>query len=330
MEENNLTQNNSKKTGNTILIILIVVGLVLLGMVKIAINNLTNAIVNYNNANSNANSTYVEPDYSELEYRFDELEKQIKKQSSSMEDVEITFGDCSLKDKTLEIKIKAVPKEYTKNTKVTVTVGEYSSELTLKKKRYVGTVIIPYDEIYENYYFAIETNGEIKNEKVNVYDIDEDFWDWECILYDKAEGECETYETVIEGDKYSINMDNAWFWVTDDEKSEDTPVLYVTMNNEVVFQQEMKYNEEENHYEGSLDDEIFDYDEEAEYKCYAEYTGKSGFTYRVEYFREQYDSYEESMVSYVEDTITIYGADGKEIEFKYMDSDEYTDDEDDE
>lgn len=329
MEENSNQKNNSAKSNNTVIVALIVVGLVILVTLKIAVNSLTNTIVNFSSAISDTNNNYIQPDYSGLEDRFDELEKKLEKQSSGMEDVNITFGECSLKDKTLEIKIKAVPKECKKDTKVTVTVGEYSSELTLKKKKYVGTVKIPYDEIYENYYFAIETDGKIKNEKVNVYDIDEEFWDWEATLYDRVGGEYGTYETETEDGKYSVNMDDAWLWIDDNEKSDNIPVLYVTMNNEVVFQQEMKYNEEEEQYEGSID-EAFDYDKEAEYVCYAEYTGESGLTYRVEYFREHYEGSEEGMVSYIEDTLTVYGADGKEIEFKYMDSDEYTDDEDDE
>lgn len=322
-----MEENNSKKTSKTIIAVIIVIGLVLLVMVKVSLDNLAEAIINYNNVNSNNDTTYVDQEDTDWEYRFDELEAKIAEQSRNIEEMKITFGECDVNKKTVEIKIIVIPKEYTKDTKVTVTVGEYSSELKLKKNKFSGTVQVPYDEVYELYYVAIEMDGKVKNEKVNVYELDEDFWNWNYELIDRVYGKVD-YDSDFEDNKYNLYLNKASIEVDETEKSTNFPTLYVTRNDEIVFQQTMKYNEKESCYESSCNKE-FEYEDNDMIKCYAEYTGKSGLKYKVNYYAESYNGDGASCETYEDRGASVYGIDGKKIEFKYMNEDEAYDEDDD-
>lgn len=311
-----MEENNSKKISSTIVVILIVIGLALMAMIKVSMDNLTDAIVNHNSGNTNDNTVIEQDyDYDDWEYRFDELEAKIDEQSRNIEDIKITFGECSAEKKTVDVKISVIPKEYTKDTKVTATVGEYSSELNLKKKKFLGIIQVPYDEVYEICYIAIETDGKVRNEKIILDELDEyeDFWNWDYELIDRVYGESE-YNSNFEDNKYNLQLKKAIIEVDAIENGINFPTLYVTKNDGIVFQQTMKYNEKKKCYEGSCN-KTFDFENKDKFRCYAEYIGKSGLKYRVKYFAESYDGYE----TYDEDSTVVYGTNGKKIEFKYMD-----------
>lgn len=308
-------ENKSKKTGTILIVVLIFIGLVLLAAVKISVEKLTDVIINSNSDSSD--DTYVERDYSDWDERFDELESKIDQQSSSLEDVKITLGEINAKTGMGKINIQIIPKEYAESTKVTVTIGEYSTELKLKKHKFVGEIETPFREVYDFVYVAMETDGKTKNEKIVLSDNDE-FYNWDDEILYRVSGDTNYDYDLSEDNKCTIKIDNAYFQVEKSEKGNNLPILYITKNNMIVFQNEMQYNENSGEYQGKYK-EMFEVKNGDQFKCYAEYIGKSGLKYRVNYFDMNFDEdgYESSEVD--EDDSIVYDLNGNKIEFKYMD-----------
>ncbi|MFQ9514901.1 MAG: hypothetical protein ACLRZ9_03640 [Eubacterium sp.] len=313
-------ENKSKKRNTAIIIVLIIVGLVLLAAVKISVDKLTEAVIN--TGNDNSDDAYVKMDYSDWDNRFDELESKIDQQSSSLEDVKITLGAIDAKNGMGQIKIQVVPKEYAKNTKVTVTIGEYSTELKLKKQKFVGEIETPFREVYDFVYVAMETEGKTKSEKIVLSD-DEEFCNWDSEIPYRVSGDSDSdYDIVENGNKLKIQLKDTYLEVENTEKENNLPVLYITKNNSVVFQKKMQWNADSKEYKGECT-KTFDFKNGDRFKCYAEYIGKSGLKYRIDYLDIKCDEDEAESIDTEEDgSCVLYDINGKKIDFKYMDEDE--------
>lgn len=306
-----MEENKSKKTSTILIICLIIIGLVLLVVGKVAVDHLTNAIINSGDDSGEFVNTYDDNDWEE---RFDELEKKIDQQSSMFADVNITLGDIDTNAGTGKINFTVIPKEYSKNTKVTVTVGAYCTELKLKNNKFVGTMETPFNEVYDSAYVVMETDGKIKNEKIVLSD-EEKSWNWDAIRY-RVSGFADC-SSELESNKYTLQISNAYVTVEAIEKCSNVPVLYITKNNQIVYQQDMKYRETAKEYQAECS-KTFEIKEGDVFKCYAEYVGKSGLRYRIYWYSDSYEHSGENE-EYPEDGSTIYDVNGNEIEFQYMD-----------
>ena len=311
-------ENKSKKSVTILVIVLIFIGLVLLAAVKISVEKLTDVIINSNSDSSD--DTYVERDYSDWDERFDALESKIDQQSSSLEDVKITLGEINAKTGMGKIKIQIIPKEYAESTKVTVTIGEYSTELKLKKHKFMGEIETPFREIYDFVYVTMETDGKTKNEKIVLSDNDE-FYNWDDEILYRVSGDIDYDYDLLEDNQCTIKIDNAYFQVENYEKGNNLPILYITKNNTIVFQNEMQYNEKAGEYQGKYK-ETFEVGYRDQFKCYVEYTGKSGLKYRVNYFDMNFDKDGCESLEVDEDGSIVYDLNNNKIKFKYMDEDE--------
>ena len=306
-----MEENKSKKTSTYIIIILIIVGLILLFVGKVAVEHLTNAIMNSGNNSGTFVNTY---DANDWEERFDELERKIDQQSSMFADLNITLEDIDANAGTGKINFTVIPKEYSKNTKVTVAIGEYGTELKLKKNKFTGTIETPFNEVYNFAYVIMKTDGNIKNEKIDLSD-EEKSWSWDALRYGvSGYADC---SSELEHNKYTLQISNAYVTVEEIEKSSNFPVLYITKNNQVIYQKDMIYSEENKEYQAECT-KTFDMKDGDVFKCYAEYIGKSGLRYRVYWYSDSYVNGEEDE-EYPEDGSTIYDVNGNEIKFQYMD-----------
>ena len=53
-------------------------------------------------------------------------------------------------------------KEYTADTKAEVAFGKYSQKLKQKKGKFIGSVTVPYEQVFTLFHFTFETNGVTK------------------------------------------------------------------------------------------------------------------------------------------------------------------------
>ena len=177
-----MEENKSKNKTNVFITVLIIIAIVALVFVKHSMDNLTNVISNYqennNNNNNNNNNEQSYYDYdTDWEDRIDELEQTIKKQSQSIDTLKIKFKNCNAKNKTVEIHFAVTPKEYTADTKAEVAFGKYSRKLKQKKGKFIGSVTVPYEQVFTLFHFTFETNGVTKSSTINAdeYSDYEDF-----------------------------------------------------------------------------------------------------------------------------------------------------------
>ena len=181
-----MEEKNAKKKTNVFITVLIIVAIVALVLVKYSIDNLANVISNYqanNNNNNNNEQSYYDYD-TDWEDRIDELEQNIKKQAQIIDTVKIKFKNCNSKNKTVEIHFAVTPKEYTADTKAEVAFGKYSRKLKQKKGKFIGSVTVPYEQVFTLFHFTFETNGVTKSSTINAdeYSDYEDFSNWDTIL----------------------------------------------------------------------------------------------------------------------------------------------------
>lgn len=320
-----MEEKNAKKKTNVFITVLIIVAIVALVLVKYSIDNLANVISNYqaNNNNNNNNEQNYYDDDTNWEDRIDELEQTIKKQSQSIDTLKIKFKNCNAKNKTVEIHFAVTPKEYTADTKAEVAFGKYSRKLKQKKGKFIGSVTVPYEQVFTLFHFTFETNGVTKSSTINAdeYSDYEDFSNWDTILQENVtcEDNYESNEDILDG-KATLEIENLDLTVNESEVSGYTPQICFSKDGKVVYSQDMKYNAEDNQYYGSAKTTV-DCNNNDTYKCFVRYIGKSGLEYRYycnTYECEGEDNYVDSTIS---DAACIYGTDGKELQFNYVDDD---------
>lgn len=320
-----MEEKNAKKKTNVFITVLIIVAIVALVLVKYSIDNLANVISNYqanNNNNNNNEQNYYDYD-TDWEDRIDELEQNIKKQAQIIDTVKIKFKNCNSKNKTVEIHFAVTPKEYTADTKAEVAFGKYSRKLKQKKGKFIGSVTVPYEQVFTLFHFTFETNGVTKSSTINAdeYSDYEDFSNWDTILQENVtcEDNYEPKEYISDG-KATLEIKNLDLTVDESEVSGYTPQICFSKDGKVVYSQDMKYNAEDNQYYGSAKTTV-DCNNNDTYKCFVRYIGKSGLEYRYycnTYECEGEDNYVDSTIS---DAACIYGTDGKELQFNYVDDD---------
>ena len=303
-----MEENKSKNKTNVFITVLIIIAIVALVFVKHSMDNLTNVISNYqaNNNNNNNEQNYYDDD-TNWEDRIDELEQTIKKQSQSIDTLKIKFKNC----------------DATADTKAEVAFGKYSQKLKQKKGKFIASVTVPYEQVFTLFHFTFETNGVTKSSTINAdeYSDYEDFSNWDTILQENVtcEDNYEPKEDISDG-KATLEIKNLDLTVDESEVSGYTPQICFSKDGKVVYSQDMKYNAEDNQYYGSAKTTV-DCNNNDTYKCFVRYIGKSGLEYRYycnTYECEGEDNYVDSTIS---DAACIYGTDGKELQFNYVDDD---------
>ena len=321
-----MEENDSKKKTNIFITILIIVAIVALVLVKYSIDNLANVISNYqanNNNNNNNEQSYYDYD-TDWEDRIDELEQNIKKQTQIIDTVKIKFKNCNAKNKTVEIHFAVTLKEYTADTKAEVAFGKYSRKLKQKKGKFIGSVTVPYEQVFTLFHFTFETNGVTKSSTINAdeYSDYEDFSNWDSILEENIMGENNgDSKEEVSGKKVTLQVKDLKLTVDKSEASKNIPQICFSKDGKVVYSQDMKATTTENQYYGSAKATV-DFVNNATYKCFIRYIGKSGLEYR--YYCNTYKCEGEGnyVDSTMNDAVCIYGTDGKELKFNYVDEDE--------
>ena len=178
---------------------------------------------------------------------------------------------------------------------------------------------MPYEQVFTLFHFTFETNGVTKSSTINAdeYSDYEDFSNWDTILQENVtcEDNYESNEDISDG-KATLEIENLDLTVNESEVSGYTPQICFSKDGKVVYSQDMKYNAEDNQYYGSAKTTV-DCNNNDTYKCFVRYIGKSGLEYR--YYCNTYEC--EGEDSTISDAACIYGTDGKELQFNYVDDD---------
>lgn len=317
-----MEEKNAKKKTNILITIFAIVVIVALVLVKHSIDNL---IVTISNSQSEVDNSqdYSDDNYDneiDWEERIDQLEETIKKQAAVIDDVKIKFKNCNAENKTVDIKFSLVPKEYSSDTSAEVIFGNYRQPLKLKNEKFVGSVTVPYDQVFSEFNFRLKTGETKKSATVNAdeYSDYEDFSNWDDVLRGNIEASFDGDSSEeVSGNKVTLNAESLNFLIYGDVESGSVPQICISKDGKIVYSCDMKADGKES-YSGSIETTV-DLIENATYKGFIKYIGKSGLEYRY-YFKTYKCNKEEKYVDATFcDTICIYGIDGKEIKFNYVD-----------
>lgn len=258
--------------------------------------------------------------------RIDELEQKIEEQENLIDSYKIKFSEIDGKKLTGKISVSVVPKTYSKNAQVEITVGDYTAQMKLKDNKFVGKIEIPLTEIYYKMLISINNNGTVSSQTINLDNEDEIFgWKYklEEIILDEGEDEESIAYNYTEKNFCKISYRNLKAVIDKLEQCENNPTYVVVKNNEMFYEKEMEYNKSKNIY--SVDDEkdvLLENGDKIE--TYIEYIGKSGLKYRYvlssyiyedEQLDENYDGDEEYVYC------DVYDTSGNKLE--YVEAEDY-------
>ena len=296
------TNQKQFQTAVIFMLVIIIVGLLL---TNCKVSDIENASYGWD---SGGVDTDRYSEFENLQEQLDTLGRKLEKQNSRIDSCYVNCADYDLRTLRGNVAAKIRLKEYTDDTKVSLTIGNETADLKLDKGVFKGTINMDITRIYDALTVDINENGKHSSETISdIMESDEDMgdMDWNYFLVEEKNNACsinyEDDETIaIQPGKYILGL-------VDKEELKDYPVFYISDGTKNIFQQDMEYNEKEKYFELGFSKEKR-IKNAKQYRIYAQFTLKTG-----EKFQYVYETYEDEDE---EDTLLL-NKDGRDIRFEY-------------
>ena len=144
---------------------------------------------------------------------------------------------------------------------------------------------MPYDQVFSEFNFRLKTGETKKSATVNAdeYSDYEDFSNWDDVLRGNIEASFDGDSSEeVSGNKVTLNAESLNFLIYGDVESGSVPQICISKDGKIVYSCDMKADGKES-YSGSIETTV-DLIENATYKGFIKYIGKSGLEYRY-YFK---------------------------------------------
>lgn len=263
------------------------------------------SVGNFNNSFSNDES--VENDVINYSEELEEIKSLLKSQDDFVDNIEATIERVDGTNATIIYKYSVSLKEYTHDSKVSVTIGDEMFSLKNEGSRFVGEIPLAFDTYAEECVITVEDNGVIKNQGF------EDDWYENSYFegaYELFSATANYNEAEYSDSKIKVDFSGISYSIADCEKDAQNPVTFKVMKgDEVIYEKEISDDESV-----SVNEKTSDISG-GSYKILVSCVGKSGLTY--EYLLGEFDLDDDQTV--YSESLTVYDKYG----IKIFNGDEY-------
>lgn len=308
-------EENKKSSKWQKIITCVIVGLLVFSSVQIVV--LRDQIENLKSVNSRLNSELNQIN-SNINSIYTNVDKKLKEQASLLSGVNYSIGEINENNKTVSVSLKVVPKTLTNDMKISVKIGNETTELTRNGNEFTAKINVGLFISYDEYpLLTIKSSEGIQTEYLEDVDLSYQFQKYFPTLEARVQGSSTTYRDSSAHVNSTYNIDIQKYG-NDSEVTFTKITLVETLNGEEIGREDItdKVAGADGSYSAKYVKDI-DISDDYDLRIYVVAENSLGYTHEVLAGCWMEDTME-SMKEVLLDNEIIYDKDGNILWQKYI------------